>query len=131
MVIKTIENMAVIALDVDKDTFIKVGSFDGAATCLKGEDGEEIFRVCVCENPLCGGSIGHFGAEFSVSGDKLLLWIAIPEDAVGSKEDKKNFLMEEYGVSLANIKKIEAQIKLAIDAINTKISSVEGCIVSV
>ena len=111
MKIKTIENMAVIELGVTASELEKVIKYSPEALTIKNDDGDELFKVIVSDTPAVKGAVTTFGAVFSISNDKPLLWIGIPNDSVGSREDKEAYLLNKMGIEMTYIRTIETQIE--------------------
>lgn len=130
MKIKTIENMAVIELDVTASNLEKVMKYSPEALTIKNDDGDELFKVIVSDTPAVKGAVTVFGAVFSISNDKPLLWIGIPNDSVGSREDKEAYLLNKMGMEMTYIRTIETQIKDALRSVDSKINAVKDCIES-
>lgn len=126
MKVKTIENMAVIALDCKVEDIEKVETYAPEAMILKDEDGNQTFKLIVdcCPYGVNLGGIADFMASFSIVGDKVLCWFGLPSDSVESKESKEEYIKKNYGVTLNNIIEVETQIKSVIANINHKIEEV-------
>ena len=94
MKVRTIENMVVIGLDVTVANLRKVEKFSPDIMTLRDDEGAPVFLLIVedCEHCVhdCEDSIDDLGAKFSVSNDKALLWVKIPEEAAKNNQTAEN-----------------------------------------
>ena len=127
MKVKTIENMAVIALDAKVDVLAKVKRYAPEALCIKDEDGNDLFRVVLNECPYSAhmGTINDLGAEFIKSGEKALIWVPIPDENLKDKDAKAEWLYDACGVAMSKVATIEAQIDKVIEEVEKNIKSVK------
>lgn len=128
MKVRKIENMLVIALDVKADDFAKVAKYAPDALKIVDEDGDQKFSVLASDGPFCGqvfGELKDYSAVFIKVGDKLLAWMGVPEQGL---ENVKQFMLDEYGMALANLGKVETQIKSAIADANAKVAAIADTI---
>lgn len=128
MKIKTIENMAVIELGVTAEELEKVSKYSPDSLVIRDDEGDEVFKLTITDTPTVKGAISCFGAAFSISNDKPLLWIGIPNESVGSAEDKEAYLLNKIGMEMTHIKAIESQITKALRYVDAKIDAVRDCI---
>ena len=128
MKVKKIENMVVIALDVNAKDFAKVKKYAPDATKIVDEDGNQKFSVDACEGIFCGqvyGELKDSSAVFIQVGDKLIAWMGVPPEGM---KDTKQFLLDDYGMALANLGKVEKQIADAIEEADAKVASIADSI---
>lgn len=129
MKVRTIENMVVIGLDVTVANLRKVEKFSPDILTLKNEDGVPVFLLMVedCEQCVhdCKDSIDDLGAKFSVSNDKALLWVKIPEESAKDKKSKREYVLDNWGLAISHIKEIEKNIANAIKGVDAKIAEIE------
>ena len=124
MRIKKVENLIGIALEVSAKDFEKVQKYAPEATKLVDEEGNEKFAVAGTAGKFCGsvlGELNNVGAMFQFVGDKPLIWMGIDTEYL---DNAKQHLMDDFGVSLANLRLVEKQIKNAVEAVDAKIASV-------
>jgi len=127
MKVKTIENMAVLSMEVAAEIFAKVKRYAPEALCIKDEEGNDLFRVNLNECPYTAhmGKINDCGAEFIKSGERALIWIPIPDENLKDKDSKADYLYESCGLAMSKVKTIEEQIKKAIEGVEAEIKSVK------
>lgn len=129
MKVRTIENMVVIGLDVTVADLRKVEKFSPDIMTLRNEEGIPVFLLKVedCEQCVydCRDSIDDLGAKFSVSNDRALLWVKIPEEAAKDKKAKREYVLDKWGLAISHIKEIEENIAGAINDVNAKIAEIE------
>ncbi len=130
MKIKTIENLAVIQLDVTVNDFKKVAKYAPDVMTTKDDEGNETFRVSLHDKSYCCtlGEIGTYGATFVGSNNKCLIWIPIPCGNVESNDAKKEYLMDTYGMEIGRIADIDKQIIDAAEDVAAKIARIDDCI---
>ena len=128
MKVRKIENMVVIALDVDAKDFDKVAKYAPDALKIVDDDGDEKFKVIASDGPFCGqvsGELKDYSAVFIKVGDKLLAWMGVPPAGM---EDPKQFMLDEYGMALANLGKVEKQVKEAVADATKRVDEIAGAI---
>ena len=129
MKVRTIENMVVIGLDVTVANLRKVEKFSPDIMTLRDDEGAPVFLLIVedCEHCVhdCEDSIDDLGAKFTVSNDKALLWVKIPEEAAKNKQSKKEYVLDKWGIAISHIQEIEKNIADAIEGVNAKIAAIE------
>lgn len=128
MKVKKIENLVGIALDVPAKDFAKVARYAPEALKIVDEDGDEKFSVLASEGAFCGqvfGELKDYSAVFIKVGEKLIAWMGVPEDGMG---DTKEWMLDEYGMALANLAKVEKQVMAAIKEADDKVQAIADTI---
>ena len=129
MKINTIMNLACVRLDVKTKDVEKVMKHEpDALTLFKGEGEERYPEYGITIGSVNGCCIQQFdkvGAAFVDVEDTPTLWICLPEEAM---KHKGEFIVDEYGMILNNIRTIETQIKNAVGGVESKIAALKGAI---
>ena len=128
MKVRKIENLIGFALDVNVDDFEKVKKYKPEALRLFDEEENCVFAVEGVKGNYCGscmGEVNDFSAVFIEVGEKLLIWMAVPCNHL---EDTQEFVLEEYGMSIAKIKQVEEQVAKAVEAANAEVEAIKDVI---
>ena len=124
MKVKSIDNLIGVVLGVPMADIKKVEKYEPKAMCLCDEDGDEIYRVFISDDPANLGIINKNGAVFqNVQDEKAIVWLVAVYDDPTNKEAE---ILDMYGKELYNIKTIESQIKAAVTRTNTMVDGISG-----
>lgn len=110
--IKTLGASVVVVSSVKLEDLKKLKKYDPEALILHGgEDGkDELFRIGLTNGK---GSLGEYGAEFSPAVQDGYATITIDRDDL-TKELTADAVCDQYGVALAMLIELEAQIPEAL-----------------
>ena len=128
MKVKKIENLVGIALDVNVKDFEKVQKYFPEKLKVVDEDGNDKFAVTGCKGSYCGsrmGELNDYSAAFIAVGNKFLIWMAVPEDAL---KDTKKWVVDNYGFALKYLGTVEQQIAEAVKDAEAEIASISDAI---
>ena len=124
MKVKSIDNLIGVVLGVPMVDIKKVEKYEPKAMCLCDEDGDEIYRIFISDDPANLGSINRNGAIFqNVQDEKAIVWLVAVYDDPTNKEAE---ILDMYGKELYNIKTIESQIKAAVTRTNDMVDGISG-----
>ena len=120
MKIKVIENKILVESSITVEEFENVRRYAPEALKINDADGDEIFVVMIEDTSM----VGDFGIAFNKYGDKLVAWLDMDKVEV----PKKKYIEERYGMALARLKEVEAQVAQSLNDVRAKISTVTDSI---
>lgn len=107
----------VLTSALKEDEIKKVSKFAPAALVLLDEDKEVIFKVGLSERR----QIGKYGVAFNSKNTAGSAELTVMTDL-----KDKEAVTEEYGVIIANLQKVEAQVAAALEDVKAVFASVEN-----
>lgn len=129
MKIRNVENLVNVTLDMSFEDAVKVQKFAPESMLLTNDNGDQLFKVKVCPNhglfATFMGEIGDFGAEFTEVREAPTIWFGMADVP---KEKVEATILEDFGMTLAKIKKVEAQMLEALKGVETEVASVQNSI---
>lgn len=114
---RILARQAVITAGMKYADMEKVAKYAPETMALCDNDGNETFRVTLCEH---NGSVTALGMAFAKDGDEAIATIIIPSDV----EDKKAFVAENYGVAIMMANQV-------IDKMNEKLEGIDSIIADI
>lgn len=95
----------VVTSTVSLDNLRLVAKHRPDALCLKDEEGNETFRVGVGSNNISPKGVSYANATYN-EGGLATVSALIPEGT----EDAKDYVVDTYGLAIANLNKVEAAL---------------------
>lgn len=98
--------------------------FSPEALCLVDEDGQPIFSVCIAKSGA--GRLSNIGAEFAPAADSnglAKITLALPVC-----DNVRDYIADNYGQAIANLKLIEAELGAYLDTAQQRRSEVKNMI---
>lgn len=126
MKITTYKNMVNVTLGVTMEQLKQCVKYKPEIVKLYDEDETLMYQLFVADS----GKIAHDYAMVSPVGDELAIWVEIPNCTYKKfLEDKSAYVLENYGLSLSLLKRLENQIIAGLNGVEEMVESLRSDIV--
>lgn len=121
MKITTYKNMINVTLGVTMEQLKQGTKYKPEIAKLYDEDDNLMYQLFISEK----GKIAHDYAIVSPIGDELVIWVEVPNCTYKKfTEDKSAYVLENYGMSLSLLKRLENQIISELGDVEDMVESI-------